>query len=360
MYPKITIGIVLFGTDFLRESLISLIEQDYPSRKVEFFLRDHSPKSEAKKFIKKELPKVYKKAKIFTGKNLFHSGGHNFLINKSSGEYYICASQDMLYSKDFLSEAIKELEKPKNKKYGSAAIKLRIWKNPPQPCLPAGRSPFFKWGSEALSSYLKKSQQGRGILDSCGIGITRAHKFFDIGQGEIDKGQPARRSLGEGGYDKQKEIFGPSAALAIYRKSALEDIKTNGEYFDELLHYKNDVDLAYRLQWAGHKCLFLPKIVCWHDRGLGGLRKRRKRSRFEKENSFFGQRAVILKNFSPNFSLRTKLATKLRNLLTIIYSAIFESVETRLIASLRKELRKKSKAIKKRVKASEIEKYMNL
>jgi hypothetical protein len=40
------------------------------------------------------------------------------------------------------------------------------------------------------------------VIDSCGIGITPSHHFYDIGQGEEDNGQ----------YDKLKDIFGPSGA----------------------------------------------------------------------------------------------------------------------------------------------------
>jgi GT2 family glycosyltransferase len=122
-----------------------------------------------------------------------------------------------------------------------------------------------------------------------------------------------------------KEIFGPSGALGIYRKTALEDIENIGEYFDELLHYKNDVDLAYRLQWAGHKSLFIPEVTCYHARGLGANRKRRGRSAFEKESSALGHQAVLLKNFSPEFSTYTKALSKSRNALVKTYITLFEA-----------------------------------
>ena len=344
LQPKISIGIVLFGTQFLHESLSSLITQDYPAEKIEFLFRDHSPNAEAKKIIEQKLPAVAKKSKTIAGKNLFHSSGHNFLINKSSGDYYICASQDMLYSPDFVSKSITELEKPENQKVGSVAVKLLQWSNDVQ-------IPLNKGGCEAPDLNSKQNHQSRGIIDSLGLGITHGHKFYDFKQGKIDSNQ----------FGEKKEIFGPSGALAIYRRSALEDIKFGEEYFDKLLHYKNDVDLAYRLQWSGWKCLLLPEATCWHARGLGSEKGRRKRSQLELESSFFGQHAVIQKNFSSDFSLRTKLTTKLRNFFSTIYTAVCEPRILKQLRRLKKvqaELGRKSKAIKRRASVSEIEKYM--
>jgi GT2 family glycosyltransferase len=323
MTPKVTVGVVLYGTKFLEQSLPSLVKQDYDN--IEYLLKDNSPNAEAEKFVKENLPEVDKKVELFSGENNFHSGGHNDLIKKSTGQYYIAASNDILYSKDFISKAICELEKKENQKYGSAAIKLLFW------------------------DYLHGKKTNR--IDSCGLGIKASHNFFDIGQGEEDRGQ----------YDKQKEIFGSPGALAIYRREALEEVRYKSEYFDELLHFKNDVDLAYRLQWVGHHCLFLPQIVCWHQRGLDSLRKRRSRSEFELKNSFIGHNLVIIKNWSSDFSLKVKLATKIRNLTRLTFTALFEKKtfrQSKKISKLKKEILKKRLVMPRKVKAREIEKLM--
>lgn len=275
--------------------------------------------------IEHKLPRVAAKARTHLGENRFHSGGHNALIRKGTGDYYLCASTDMLYPINLVSKLVQQMEKPEHRSFGSATVKLLHWDE--------------IWGRET------------DIIDSCGIGLTRAHKFFDVGGGAVDKGQ----------HDSVSEIFGPSGALAFYRRSALEDVKYQNEYFDELLHYKNDVDLAYRLQWAGYKSLLLPGMICYHARGLGKNRTRRRRSEFERENSLLGQLAVVYKNLSKDFSPAIKRATHWRQTLVKAYISIFEREALEGLEHFKEhlpEFAEKRAAINCRVPASEIEKLM--
>lgn len=328
--PLVTIGLVLYkGEKYLKKCLQSLVAQDYPN--LEFLFLDQSPNAEAFKYIQAELPEIDKRTQIEVGENKWHSGGHNHLIRKSKGEYYLCASNDMHYPKDLVSTLVEELEKNENAQYGSATGKL------------------LQWDFE--------NEERTEIIDSCGIGIKANHHFYDIGQGQIDSDQ----------FSRKIDIFGPSGALGIYRRKALNDIAHEGkrsklEYFDELLHYKNDVDLAYRLQWAGHKSLFIPEAKVYHARQLSSTTKRKSRSRWSKESSFFGQQAVILKNFSPKFSKKTKLQTLKRQWLSLGYISVFEPYLMKQFKELKgrqKEMERKKLSIKRIAKASDIESLMN-
>jgi GT2 family glycosyltransferase len=339
MNPKVSIGIVLFGDKYLKESLPSLVQQDYEN--VEFLLVDQEEdKWTAFDFVKRELPEIFNnpRVKIEKGKNLWHSGGHNKLIQKAlygGADYYICGSNDMLYPTDLVSRAIAELEKPEHKKFGSATVKLLRWSN----------CPPDKGGCP----------KGREVIDSCGIGMTPGHHFYDVGQGAEDRGQ----------FDQQQEIFGASGALAIFRRKALEDIGNDGEFFDKKLHYKNDIDLAYRLQWFGWKSLFVPTIEVFHDRQLGGesslfqfFRERKKTARWAKESSLWGHLVILEKNFSSNFSWRTKLATRFYNFKKLIYFIFCEPFLLKQFWKIRKTRAKLQKS-RKKVGADKIEKLMN-
>jgi len=346
-FPKVTVGVVLHNVNpHLKDCLTSLIDQDYPN--IEFLMRDQSPKGEAYEFIKKELPEVYDMTQIEKGENLWHSGGHNALINKMSGDYYFCCSNDMLYPPHFVTNMVKELEKAEHKKFGSATCKLMVWdfvlRNPDYP------------GIDKATT-----------IDSCGLGLKKSHYFYDIGQGEEDIQQ----------YDHKKYIFGASGALAVYRKEALKDIVYNdsvggNEYFDSLLHYKNDVDLAYRLQWAGWPCLFIPEVKVYHDRQVTNLSKsklailkslkaRKNKPKWVKENSFFGQQVVMLKNFSKKFPFSVRLLSSLHQMGTMLYTLIFEPYllkQFRLIRKHEKEILAKRDAEKRNVSPKVIEKFM--
>jgi GT2 family glycosyltransferase len=57
------------------------------------------------------------------------------------------------------------------------------------------------------------------------------------------------------------EVFSPCAAAAMYSRSAFEE--AGG--FDELYFaYLEDLDLAFRLRLAGHRCLYVPESTVLH------------------------------------------------------------------------------------------------
>jgi GT2 family glycosyltransferase len=87
--------------------------------------------------------------------------------------------------------------------------------------------------------------------------MTPNQRHFDRGSGEIDIGL----------YNEREYVFGASGAAAFYRREMLEDIREGSEYFDEsFFAYREDVDLAWRSQWRGWRCLYLPEAKGYHAR----------------------------------------------------------------------------------------------
>ncbi|OGY91351.1 MAG: hypothetical protein A3H70_02680 [Candidatus Komeilibacteria bacterium RIFCSPLOWO2_02_FULL_48_11] len=133
-----------------------------------------------------------------------------------------------------------------------------------------------------------------GIIDSCGLKMKSWGEVVDIGQNQLDTGnfethdhpQPL---LGKGG-----DIFGATGACALYRLEALKSVQDKHGIFDERFgSYKEDVDLAWRLQRAGWKAVFTPRAVAWHGRGVGRGDKRSWRIRFL---SWRNQVLMLIKN----------------------------------------------------------------
>ena len=62
-------------------------------------------------------------------------------------------------------------------------------------------------------------------------------------------------------YTKQKRIFSACGGAALYRKSILEEIGTFDENF---FAYFEDVDLSWRANNAGYKCVLCPTARCYH------------------------------------------------------------------------------------------------
>ncbi|HPR63122.1 MAG TPA: glycosyltransferase family 2 protein [Thermoanaerobaculia bacterium] len=99
------------------------------------------------------------------------------------------------------------------------------------------------------------------FLDSTGIHFTPSLRHLDRGSGEEDQGQ----------FEEENFIFGPTGACAIYRTSALMEI---GGFDEDFFMYREDADLAWRLQWAGYSCLYLPSARAWHRRRVLPERRR--------------------------------------------------------------------------------------
>ncbi len=114
----------------------------------------------------------------------------------------------------------------------------------------------------------------RGIRSSSEIGFCASKilqapegtRIDTAGDGYTRHGVASKRghNLEAIRFDQPEMVFGACAAAALYRKSMLEDIG----YFDEdLCCIYEDVDLSFRAQLAGYKCLYVPTAVAYHTVG---------------------------------------------------------------------------------------------
>jgi len=130
------------------------------------------------------------------------------------------------------------------------------------------------------------------IIDSCGLCLKPGLRFFDLGQGVVDKGQ----------FDDVK-IIAPSGAAAMFRLSKLDVLDVGlGLYDERFFMYKEDCDLAYRLNMHHLSTKLVPDSICYHDRSAaktGGLWSRwrswRRRSRQTRSWSFVNQHLLFFK-----------------------------------------------------------------
>jgi GT2 family glycosyltransferase len=135
------------------------------------------------------------------------------------------------------------------------------------------------------------------IIDSMGITSDRSHRFWNRGEGEVDRGQ----------YDNTTP-FGLAGTAVLFRREALNDIAANGggkrhEYCDEdFVAYKDDVDVSYRLRHRGWNIAIAPKAVAYHQRtareekSVGLLAGRRKKSFRIRGNSLRNHWFCLIKN----------------------------------------------------------------
>jgi GT2 family glycosyltransferase len=104
-------------------------------------------------------------------------------------------------------------------------------------------------------------------VDSAGVVVTASGRHFDRGAGRAVRARLLRPAW----------VFGASGAAALYHRDAINDVAyPAGEVFDETFFaYREDADLAWRLQRRNWHCLFWPQAQAWHERGLKPERGRR-------------------------------------------------------------------------------------
>jgi GT2 family glycosyltransferase len=71
----------------------------------------------------------------------------------------------------------------------------------------------------------------------------------------------------EGQFDKDEYIWGGCGGAVAYRQAMLDDI---GLLDEDLFMYCEDVDLNWRAQLAGYKCVFAPRAVIYHHLSATG------------------------------------------------------------------------------------------
>ena len=170
-------------------------------------------------------------------------------------------------------------------------------------------------------------------IDTCGIKLKSGLRFADVGQNEEDRGQ----------HDEAK-IIGPSGAAGMYRIAALEKIKRDEEFFDELMFmYKEDCDIAYRLSLKEFSSKCVSDALVYHDRSASSwgeddwqvAMNRKNKTRQVKKWSFLNQQIIFIKYWKlQNF--KNKLAIILYKIKMIVFILLFEQYLLRQLVELSK------------------------
>lgn len=85
-------------------------------------------------------------------------------------------------------------------------------------------------------------------------------------------GVPGNRGVwqkDEGQFDEEGWVFGPGGAASLFRRSMLEDVALPTDevpqiFDEEFVSYCEDVDLAWRAQLAGYRCIYVPTALAYH------------------------------------------------------------------------------------------------
>ena len=201
------------GRHFLEECLGSLRAQTLGD--FEMIFVDNGSTDSSLDYVRQEFPEV---RAIALNHNAGFAEGNNVGIRASTGEYVALLNNDTKAHPRWLESLRTTLDT--HPEIGFCASKIVLYDQP-------------------------------GVIDSagdlfytCGVGEKR-------GRSETDRGQ----------FAQLQPVFGACAAAALYRRSMLEDV---GLFDEDFFAYAEDVDLSFRAQLAGHKCLFVPEAVVYH------------------------------------------------------------------------------------------------
>ncbi|MDH4220386.1 MAG: glycosyltransferase family 2 protein [Candidatus Aminicenantes bacterium] len=203
------------GRHFLRNCLDSLRTQSYQD--LEIILVDNGSTDGSAEFVKTFFPEVQILSLPY---NKGFAGAVNEGILAAKGEFIALLNNDAIADDRWIEELVKGI-------YSSSAIGF------------------------CASKILRLLHRRR--VDTAGDSYTR----FGV----------ARKRGWNGGKDKflkAELVFGACAAAALYRRSMLEEIKLFDEDFFCLYE---DVDLSFRAQLAGFKCLYVPTAIVYHQGG---------------------------------------------------------------------------------------------
>jgi len=236
------------GKQFLEDFFTSVFSAKLPP--LEVIMVDNNSSDGSIEFVENKFPGV----KILKmPDNLGFAKAVNNGIEASKGEFVALLNNDIVVEKDWLYE----LEKAANvdKKAGFFASKM-------------------KWLKD------------RSILDNTGIIYNWKGKASDRGKGEKDIGQ----------YDKQEYVFGVCNGASLYRRK-LFDI--HGLLDENFFLICDDVDMSFRLQIAGLKCLYVPTAVVYHVGGGTVGKWTDTKAKYSARHHIY----IILKNFPLKFIL---------------------------------------------------------
>lgn len=174
--------------------------------------------------------------------NTGFAGGQNRAIAATSADWVLTLNPDVVLDPAFLAELAARAERPETNggsAQGAAAMGV----------------------GTLCGKLLRLGPDGAPVvpprIDSTGIVFTRSFRHLDRGSEEPDDGR----------YAAAEQVFGATAAAALYRRAMIDDVSVEGEFFDEAFFaYREDADVAWRAQLLGWDCLYVPSALGYHVR----------------------------------------------------------------------------------------------
>ena len=272
----VSVTIVTYNSGrFIKRCLESVLEQKYP--KMEVVVVDNASTDGTVDILE---PFADRCRLYYNNENLGFAAAQNQAIALAQGEFILTLNPDVLMLPNFTQALVEAAYM--DPKVGTVCGKL-------------------------LSILSNFDLPDRQLVDSTGIYFTPMLRHLDRGSQEVDNGH----------YLNFEYVFGATAAAALYRRTMIEDISIQGEFFDpDFFVYREDADVAWRAQLMGWRCMYTPMARGYHVRNvLPG--NRRALPPVINMHSVKNRFLLRIKNMTPDLYRRNWLSITARDLVVV-------------------------------------------
>jgi GT2 family glycosyltransferase len=213
--PAVTVAILNYnGRELLEVVLPSLAGQTY--RDFETVVIDDCSSDDSIDYLGRNWPGI---RVVRTGEtNVGVAAALNVAVRSARGPLVALLNNDIELDPEWLSQMVTALDS--RPAAGSAACKmLNYWR--------------------------------RNELDCAGDVLAADGSAYGRGHGELDRGQ----------YDREEEVFAPTAGAALYRSAAFGQV---GLFDESFVAYFEDVDWGLRARLMGWRTCYVPSAVAYH------------------------------------------------------------------------------------------------
>jgi GT2 family glycosyltransferase len=219
-HHKVSIIVVNWnGERFLKDCLSALSNQSYANREI--ILVDNGSSDNSVGLTRNNFPQV---KVVGLTENKGFTGGNAAGLEVAQGAYIALVNNDTRADERWLESLLKPMLLDHT--IGICASKLII--------------------------------AGAECIDSAGDGMTSAGVGFNRGH---------RAHLAS--YSSLEPVFAACAAGALYRRKMIDEI---GFLDEDFFLYGEDVDLSFRAQLAGWKCVYVPNAIMHHKGNATSVR----------------------------------------------------------------------------------------
>lgn len=242
--PRVAIIIINWnGRQHLAACLPSLAGQSY--RDFEIILVDNGSTDDSLAWVRSHFPQI---RILENPSNQGFAAPNNQAIRASQGEFVVLLNNDTVADPAWLATLVAVADH--DPAIGMVASKMLLAERP-------------------------------GTIDSAGIALDRSGLAWGIAAGQPDLPAPPGTVV---------DVFGASGGAALYRRSMLDEI---GLFDEEFFAYLEDVDLAWRAQWAGWRAVYAADAVVYHHHSATSNRVPHFKSRLLGRNKLW----LLAKNY---------------------------------------------------------------